>query len=175
MLTSKHCNFKGQKFIWQIVTVWKFFFQVIQHKLNIPDKVILGWGGRLLNTPVIRKLTCRCSPTGLPSIFLWETKIADLCVYIVLYSYPDSNKKARMSKIHITLLWTGSTFCLTNQLAHLFQVNEFERVPSLLDETIKSAALSDILSSAKSYLRQLTPLIALFDLDKRMLLVLRTL
>ena len=164
MLRSKHCNFKGQKFIWQIAIVWKSLFQVIQHKLNIPDKVILGWGGRLLNTPVIRKLTCRCSATGLPSILLWETKIADLCVHIVLYSYPDSNKKARMSKIHITLHRTGSTFCLTNQLAQLFQVNEsVERVPSLLDEKIKSAALSDILSSAKRYLRQPTPLIALFD------------
>ena len=35
-----HCNFKGQKFIWQIAIVLKFFFQVIQYQLNIPDKVI---------------------------------------------------------------------------------------------------------------------------------------
>ena len=40
-----HCNFKGQKFIWQITIVWKFLFQVIQNQLNIPDKVIfrLRW------------------------------------------------------------------------------------------------------------------------------------
>ena len=114
-----------------------------------------------MEAPVIRELTCGCYPTGLPSILLSK---ADLCLHIFLYSYPDSNIKARKSKIQFTLHWTGSTFCSTHQLTHLFQVDEYvERVPSLLDETIRSEALSDIPSSAKLFLRQTSLLIGLFN------------
>ena len=76
-------------------------------------------------------------PTGLPSILLCKVEIADLCVHIGLYSYPDSNKNARKSKIQFALHRTGSTFSSSNQLIQLFQVDKsVEKVRSLFDETI---------------------------------------
>ena len=49
-------------------------------------KQYLGFGGLLLNTPVIKLQTFGCFPTLNPSIGSWNAEMLDLCVLILLYS-----------------------------------------------------------------------------------------
>ena len=141
--------------MWQIFIVWKFLFQVIQYQLIIPDKVIFR-----LRRSIIRQ-TCN----NLQQVFqmlLNRAKIAELCVYIILYSYCESKKTGNF-KIQFPSHQTGWTFCLSYQLTHLFQVDEYvEQIPPILDKIIRYEALSDILSSTKRFLRQPKLLIVLF-------------
>ena len=83
--------------------------------MNIPYNIpYLGWGGRLLNTLVIRDLTCWCSSTCLASILLWKTEIADLCVHIVIFWLKQKGKKVQ-DPVHITSNWNN---VLYNTLAN---------------------------------------------------------
>ena len=51
-------------------------------------KEYLGFGGLLLNTPVIKLQTFGCFPTLNPSIGSWNAEMLDLRALIVPYSKP---------------------------------------------------------------------------------------